>query len=79
MLFRLFSDSSFVSNVDLYYINNSQVYGGLFLFNKQKKNISDTKNQSTENHSFIFVPSKSVKFYFTCIPVVTLCKSRCSR
>lgn len=36
MLFRLFSDS-FVSNVDLYYINNSQVYGGLFLFNKQKK------------------------------------------
>lgn len=33
MLFRLHSDSINVLNVDLYYINNSQVYGGLCLLN----------------------------------------------
>lgn len=54
MLFRLYSDSINVSNVDLYYINNSQVYGGLCLLNG--KNTFDTvKNLSfrkIKNYSF---------------------------
>lgn len=36
MIFGLDSDSN-VSNVDLYNINNSQVYRGLFLLNEQTK------------------------------------------
>lgn len=80
MLFRLYSDSINVSNVDLYYTNNSQVYGGLFLLNKQKNrtptfdtvtNLSFRKIKSTT-----VLTKKSVKFYFTCFSVVTLCESR---
>lgn len=79
MLFRLYSDSINVSNVDLYYTNNSQVYGGLFLLNKQKNrtptfdtvtNLSFRKIKSTT-----VLTKKSVKFYFTCFSVVTFLRA----
>lgn len=80
MLFRLYSDSINVQNVDLYYINNSQVYGGLFLLNKQKPTFDTVTNLSLRKiKSATVLTRKSVDFYFACISVVILCESRRSR